>query len=99
MLQFRRLRVLASLISLLFLAATTAYAAHHHEDVDHPRTAEHCDLCLHLGAAAGAPAAAVPVLAWATPGYLLPPGSAGVIPERRFLHSLQARAPPDSLHG
>jgi hypothetical protein len=97
--RFRRLRLLASLISLLFLAATTGYAAHQHEDADQSQAAEHCDLCLQLGAAAGAPVPIVAVLTWIAPGYLLPPCARGVIPGRRFLHTLQARGPPESLHG
>jgi len=99
MARFRRLRLLASLISLLFLAATTVYAAHHHEDVDHSTAAEHCDLCLQFGAAAGAPAAFTAIQGVDGPEYLFPLNAGGVVPGRRFLQSLQARAPPDFLHG
>lgn len=99
MTRFRRLRVLAGLASLLLLVGMTAYASHHHEDGDHTRSTEHCDLCLQLGAAAGAPAVPVPVLAVDATAYRLPVSAGGVIPARRFLQSLQARAPPESLHG
>lgn len=99
MIQLRRLRLLASLISLLFLAATMAYAAHHHEGADQSRAAAHCDLCLQFGAAAGVPAAPALLQAAAATVYRLPVNDDGVNPGRQFLQSLQARAPPESLHG
>jgi hypothetical protein len=92
--RFRRLRSLASLVALLLLAATTAYAVHHHEEADKPASAEHCDLCLQLGATAGAPTGLAPVAISDAPGYQLPAAVEGVVPRRHFLQPLQARAPP-----
>lgn len=97
--QFRRIRLLASLFSLLLLAATTAYAAHHHEDASQARAAEHCDLCLQFGAAAGPSASAINILSLAGPAYQLPGEAGGIRPGRRFLHCLQPRAPPQNRHG
>jgi DUF2946 family protein len=94
MTRFRRLRVLVSLASLLLLAGLTAYAAHHHEAGDQSPSAEHCDLCLQLGAAAGVPLYLSPTVAIGMPGYWLPITADGVRGGRRFLHPIQARAPP-----
>ncbi|MGC4028480.1 MAG: hypothetical protein QM696_06390 [Steroidobacteraceae bacterium] len=85
------------MISLLFLAATTAYAMHRHEAAAQAsQPTEHCDLCLQLGAAAGAPAAIAPLVP--VPSlYWLPVRSASAVPEHRLPHYFQARAPPGLL--
>jgi hypothetical protein len=98
MTRFRRLRVLVSLASLLLLAGLTAYVSHHHEAGDQSRSAEHCDLCLQLGAAAGAPVYLPPTVAMGIPAYWLPITADGVRSGRGFLHPIQARAPPDAQH-
>jgi len=98
MTRFCRLRVFASLASLLLLVAMTAYVSHHHDDANQVPTAEHCDLCLQLGAAAGGSVIPAALPGADVPMYWLPLDAGGIQPASLFRHCLQARAPPGFLH-
>jgi len=75
------------------------YAAHHHDARDSAHNDAHCDLCLQLGATAGAPGPILHSAPVADIVYLLPVGSDGLQGASRPVRVHQPRAPPGFLPG
>jgi len=92
-------RWIAGVAALALFVAMLGYASHHHDARDSAHNDTHCDLCLQLGAAAGAPGLILHSAPVTEIVYLLPVTSRGFQGVSRPVRIHQPRAPPGFLPG